>query len=175
MASVGHLIVGAACGRACARKEASFLEQALAQGLMMAVAVAADLDVAGYLHGVPYGSEFGHRGAAHSLLAALLLALAAAGLAKWLTVWPLRKCLLCALLAAVSHPLLDALTTGGRGIAFFWPLGDHRYFFPWRPIPVAPLGRALFTWRGIDLMAREFAGFLPLAVYAWFPRGWFRK
>src|SRR5688572_10480141 len=39
-----------------------------------------------------------------------------------------------------SHGLLDAMTDGGRGIAFFSPFSNHRYFLPWRPIRVSPIG-----------------------------------
>lgn len=40
----------------------------------------------------------------------------------------------------MSHGLLDAMTDGGRGIAFFSPFSNHRYFLPWRPIRVSPIG-----------------------------------
>lgn len=39
-----------------------------------------------------------------------------------------------------SHGVLDALTNGGPGIAFFAPFDNSRYFFPWRPFEVSPLG-----------------------------------
>jgi inner membrane protein len=39
-------------------------------------------------------------------------------------------------LATVSHGLLDAITDGGRGVAFFAPFSSARYFFPFRPIRV---------------------------------------
>ncbi len=41
---------------------------------------------------------------------------------------------------ALSHPSLDALTNGGRGVALFWPFTNERFFFPWRPIEVSPIG-----------------------------------
>ena len=39
-----------------------------------------------------------------------------------------------------SHGFLDAFTNGGLGIAFFSPFDSTRYFFPWTPIEVSPLG-----------------------------------
>ena len=39
-----------------------------------------------------------------------------------------------------SHALLDTLTDGGLGAALLWPFNFTRYFAPWRPIPVAPIG-----------------------------------
>lgn len=175
MASVGHLVVGGACGRAVCGREPGFGEFALAQGMMIALATWPDGDFIGFHLGIAYGAPLGHRGAAHSLLAALVAALLATLAARLATAWPPGKVFLCALLAALSHPLLDGMTTGGRGIAYFWPFDAARHFLPWRPIPVAPLGARLFSARGIALMANEFAWFLPLAVYAWFPRRWLSR
>ena len=65
--------------------------------------------------------------------------------------------------AAVSHGLLDALTNGGLGVAFFAPFNNTRYFFPATPIEVAPLRvEALFSWRGADVIASE-------ALWVWAP------
>jgi len=58
--------------------------------------------------------------------------------------------------ATASHGLLDAMTSGGPGIAFFAPFSDTRYFLPWRPIVVSPLGiSAFFSRRGLEVMASE--------------------
>ena len=32
------------------------------------------------------------------------------------------------------------MTNGGRGVAFLSPFSNHRYFLPWRPIRVSPIG-----------------------------------
>ncbi len=42
-------------------------------------------------------------------------------------------------LATLSHGIMDALTTGGLGVAFFAPFDNTRYFFPFHPIRVTPL------------------------------------
>ena len=66
-----------------------------------------------------------------------------------------------------SHGLLDALTNGGRGIAFFAPFSDHRYFFPWRPIQVSPIGVGFFSPRGLRVLASEAQWiWLPSAIIA---------
>lgn len=71
----------------------------------------------------------------------------------------------------LSHALLDALTDGGLGVALFWPLSDERIFFPWRPIPVAPIGRRFFTTeRGLLVAATELAWSLPLLLFALWPK-----
>ena len=54
-----------------------------------------------------------------------------------------------------SHGLLDALTNGGRGIAFFAPFSNHRFFFPWRPIQVSPIGVGFFSARGFAVLQSE--------------------
>jgi inner membrane protein len=36
------------------------------------------------------------------------------------------------------------MTNGGLGVAFFAPFSNARYFFPWRPIEVSPLGLDFF-------------------------------
>lgn len=122
-----------------------------------ACAVIPDLDAIGYRLGVPYDSVLGHRGFTHSILFAALLATAAMTLfrdAEWKhergRVW------LFFFLATVSHGVLDAMTTGGHGVAFFAPFFNERYFFPWRPIEVSPLSiRRFFTARGAAVLASE--------------------
>lgn len=97
-----------------------------------------DLDVIGLKLGIPYGSLLGHRGLSHSLLAAGALGLLAMTLAFRRGDW--RPSLaLYLILATVSHGLLDAVTSGGLGVAFFAPFSQHRYFFPWHPVRVSPL------------------------------------
>lgn len=94
-----------------------------------------DADVAAFALGIPYGSTFGHRGFTHSIVFALL--------AATLTTLVLRgdrRAFVYLFLCALSHGLLDAMTTGGRGIAFFSPFSNQRYFLPWRPIRVSPIG-----------------------------------
>ncbi|MBB5193633.1 inner membrane protein [Silvimonas terrae] len=124
-------------------------------------AMAPDLDTLGLTLGVPYGSPYGHRGATHSLLFALLLG----GLmALWLArrhgaVW--RN---WAILSACvfTHPIMDALTNGGRGVAFFWPLSDARFFLPVHPIMVSPIGARFFSARGALTMESEL-------LWVWLP------
>ena len=69
-----------------------------------------------------------------------------------------------------SHALLDTLTDGGLGCALLWPYDLTRHFAPWSPIPVAPIGRAFFTERGLHVAATELAIFLPVLGYALWPR-----
>jgi inner membrane protein len=108
-----------------------------------ACAVLPDADFIGFKLGVPYASLWGHRGLTHSLMAALLLALLACVVN--FTRHPGRRpsnlnVAALIFLATASHGVLDAMTTGGLGVAFFSPWHQERYFFGWRPIQVSPLG-----------------------------------
>jgi len=48
------------------------------------------------------------------------------------------------------------MTNGGLGIAFFWPFTDTRYFLPWQPIEVSPIGAARFlNQRGLEVLQSE--------------------
>ncbi len=67
----------------------------------------------------------------------------------------LKHALLFFVLTA-SHGLLDALTNGGLGVAFFSPFDLGRYFFPWRPIEVSPLALQPFiSGRGMAVLGSE--------------------
>ncbi|HEB58716.1 MAG TPA: metal-dependent hydrolase [Gammaproteobacteria bacterium] len=113
-----------------------------------------DIDALWHWLGVPYASMWGHRGITHSLAFALLtgMIVARSGFPS-LTVFKVKWWRLVAFftLVTASHGLLDAMTNGGLGVAFFAPFDDARYFLPWRPIVVSPIGvRAFFSewgWR----------------------------
>jgi len=63
-------------------------------------------------------------------------------------------------LATASHGLLDALTDGGLGVAFFAPFDNHRYFLPWRPIHVSPIGAGrFFTIAALKFFRANSSGF----------------
>ena len=117
--------------------------------------VAPDLDAVGFQFGIAYSDIEGHRGLLHSFAFALLLAVLAATAAG-----PLRTSRRCAfvfvLASAASHGLLDMLTTGGLGVACFWPFSDTRHFFPWQVIKVSPLSlHRLMSSTGREVMESE--------------------
>lgn len=118
-----------------------------------------DADVLGFRLGVAYGDPLGHRGASHSLAFALALGLAVKALAfPRLPLTSRAGAGLALFFAAVtaSHGLLDAATSGGRGVALLWPVSDARFFLPWRPIPVSPIAVHAFVGaRGVSVLAGE--------------------
>jgi inner membrane protein len=118
-----------------------------------------DVDSVGYRMGVPYNSLWGHRGLTHSLLAAVVVAAVGTALsrvARSANRPPVGRLALLLFLATASHGLLDAMTTGGLGVAFFSPWELKRYFFSFRPIKVSPISiRAFFNGRGLQVLASE--------------------
>ena len=109
-----------------------------------------DLDVIGLAFGIRFHSMWGHRGITHSLVGAGIIGGVAALLTYRAVGLRLLPLALYGAAVTASHGLLDALTNGGPGVAFFAPFSDARYFIPWRPIPVSPLATHFFSewgWR----------------------------
>ena len=159
MASIGHIAVGVAAARVYRQEQR---RPPLASLLFWsALSFLPDADVIGFSLGVKYADEWGHRGASHSLVFALAVAALVGGLAPVFKRPALRTGLL-AFLVVASHPLLDTLTNGGLGIALFWPFDHTRYFAPWRPIPVSPIGLGFFSVYGMIVAAFELLVFSPL-------------
>lgn len=118
-----------------------------------------DFDSIGYLLGIPYSSPWGHRGITHSISFALLVGVILTWLfyrnselsrtGYYLVVFYL-------FIVTASHGLLDAMTNGGLGIAFFAPFDNNRYFLPYRPIAVSPIGiRSFFSEWGQRVILSE--------------------
>jgi inner membrane protein len=141
----------------------------------IACAIAPDLDALGYWLGVPYESFWGHRGFTHSMAFAVLLSWICA---NWISHSPaISRVRLWSvyLMAVLSHGVLDAMTDGGLGVAFFSPLDQTRYFFPFRPIQVSSLSlRDVIGPHGLSVLANE-------CLWVWMPCGliatmfWFWK
>lgn len=132
----------------------------------IACSILPDADVVGFVLGIRYEDVLGHRGLSHSMPFALLLGAAVPRLVcpklrwfsrKWVALW------LYFAAVTASHGLLDAMTDGGLGVAFFSPFDTTRYFLPWTPVRVSPIEITLFlgVW-GLKVLATEF-------VYIWIP------
>ncbi len=125
-----------------------------------------DIDVIGFKIGVHYADPFGHRGFSHSLLFALLVALLVAfGAFRREQVFSKRRWRLVLFFFCVgaSHGLLDAMTNGGYGVAFFAPFDRTRYFLPWHPLHVSPIGvKGFLSERGLTIIVGEM-------LYVWLP------
>ncbi|MET4106275.1 metal-dependent hydrolase [Hymenobacter sp. UYP22] len=135
---VGHCALGATLGKLLLPERRYWPYWVLAA----ACAFLPDADVIGFKFHVAYASLWGHRGLSHSLLAAVLVATVFTAFSRWR--WPagppLGRLWLLLFLATASHGVLDAMTTGGEGVAFFSPFDTKRYFLGLRPIAVSPIG-----------------------------------
>lgn len=157
-----HAITALAIGKVYTRNNISVKPATIG----MVCSAIPDLDAIGYWVGVPYQSVWGHRGITHSFLFAIILSAVAIKLfypaqvlfskiywLKWFYFFS----------ATASHGILDAMTNGGLGVAFFAPFENSRYFFPFRPVLVSPISVTGFlSERGIAVMKSEF-------IWIWIP------
>jgi inner membrane protein len=152
-------------GLAIALGSANVSGRLLAAGVV--ASVLPDLDVLGFRLGIAYSHELGHRGFTHSLAFAMTLAILAMVFANRLKSRPLPA-FAFVLVACASHGLLDMLTTGGHGIALFWPFSEERFFWPTQVIEVSTLNlRRFFGAAGLAVLGSELRWvWLPAAVLA---------
>ena len=122
MPSVGHLAVGLAADRVQPAPQG--FRRWMWLGLLLTLSLLPDADVVAFALGIPYSAPFGHRGATHSLAFAVIVTLVV-GVACAALALPVAR------IAVTCGVVL--LTPG------LWPFNNHRYFAPWRPIPVARL------------------------------------
>jgi inner membrane protein len=172
VASVGHVIVGAAAARFDLGERRTRWTPFGVGVVWAGLSLLPDADVVAFSLGIPYEAPFGHRGATHSLVFALAVAALVWSFAKTVrrAELPARRTALIALAVVASHPLLDTLTDGGLGCALLWPFSTKRFFAPWTPLPVAPIGRAFLSAEGVRVALTEIIGLSPLAIYALWPR-----
>jgi inner membrane protein len=121
-----------------------------------------DLDVVGFPLGIAYASDLGHRGFSHSLLFAAVASLIAAAAWRYFHAGA-RTVFAFLFLSIASHGILDCLTNGGHGVALLWPFSSTRFFAPFQPIQVSPIGLSrFFSSRGLDVLMSE-------AMWVWLP------
>ena len=166
MASIfGHAITTIAIGKSFPKSIIRWKFWLLGIGC----SIVPDADVIGFSFGIKYNSFWGHRGFSHSLLFALLLGVVITILfySKDLKSKKTLTYILFFTLCTASHGILDAMTTGGLGVAFFSPFEDTRHFFSWRPIQVSPIGiERFFSERGFRVLKSEFVWIaLPSLIY----------
>ena len=145
---VGHGLVAYTTSKLIDSKESELL-------LFLAIgsAILPDLDVLAFKFGISYSHPFGHRGFTHSILFAVLWS------ALLSFIFGKSRKLIFAIvlfLSTVSHGILDAMTSGGKGVGFFIPFENSRYFFPFRKIKVSPIGvEKFFSEWGINVILSE--------------------
>jgi inner membrane protein len=159
---LSHTVVSAAAGL-------SFAPRKLPKRfwvLSIVCSIVPDADVITFGFGIPYGHFMGHRGFFHSPFFGLLFGL-------FITVAFFRDTRIFSrrwtffaiyfFLLTASHGILDAFTNGGLGIALLAPFDNTRYFFPWTPIVVSPIGvQPFFSQWGLAVIKSEI-------LWIWFP------
>ena len=130
-----------------------------------------DADIIAFDFGIPYGHVLGHRGLSHSIFFALVF--------TYLFTWILRRfevikpqyftiTFIYFFICMGTHGILDAMTTGGKGVAFFAPFYNERMFWPWRVIQVSPIGAGhFFSKWGVAVIKSEafWIGIPSLIIY----------
>lgn len=169
VASIGHIAIGLAARRFFERDFDPRWAPLTSMVVWGAISLLPDADVNAFRFGIPYEHPFGHRGATHSVVFAVVVAVIAYLIATVARLPRVRASVLV-LLVVGSHGLLDALTDGGLGCALLWPFSNERFFAPWTPIPVAPLGRRFISMEGLRVAGTETAIFAIPFVYALWPR-----
>jgi inner membrane protein len=149
----GHALAGWTVSRF--GRESALGRPGLRLGLVcIASAILPDADVIGFRFGIEYGDVFGHRGFTHSILFAACWATVATFLFFRASAQNFRVGL-CIFVATLSHGLFDAMTNGGLGVGFFIPFENSRYFLPWTPIEVSPIGVAGFWSQAGRILGSE--------------------
>ena len=121
-----------------------------------------DADVLSFGLGIRYDTMFGHRGITHSILFAGVGGLIVSTTFYWHTEIPKWKAALYFGFVTATHPFLDMFTNGGRGVALLAPFSGERFFFPWRPIEVSPIGLDFFSADGFGVISSEI-------IWIWIP------
>tara|TARA_R110002049_G_scaffold308754_1_gene513931 strand:+ start:74540 stop:75067 length:528 start_codon:yes stop_codon:yes gene_type:complete len=156
MASIfGHGIVGFTLSKVMDNQHLKWLVWAA-----ILSAILPDFDVIAFKLGIPYEHPLGHRGFSHSILFAIIW-----GAALMFTLGRKHKMIWFSVifLSTVSHGILDAMTSGGKGVGFLIPFDNNRFFFPFREIKVSPIGvERFFSEWGLQVIFSEFKYiFLP--------------
>ena len=142
---------------------------------VIASSIIPDLDILTFRFGIAYGDLWGHRGMTHSFLFAFIWSIFLWFLINKTTDYKnlrfISKTSLTAItilfLSTSSHGVLDAMTNGGLGVAFFSPFDTTRYFLPWQPIQVSPIGvAAFFSSAGLRVIISELIWIgIPMLVF----------
>ncbi len=160
----GHTLAAITIGKSYPKKICSWKFFIL--GILCATL--ADIDVIAFKLGIPYGNAFGHRGFTHSILFAVILGVSITFIFYGKNFLSKKGLVLISFftLCAISHDILDAMTNGGLGIGFFIPWDEARYFLPWRPIEVSPIGIRHFSEKAVRIIKNEMIWIgIPCLVY----------
>jgi inner membrane protein len=162
----GHAVLAITIGQSFSKKYLNW--KFLTLGIICSILP--DADVLSFKLGIPYEAFWGHRGFSHSLLFATIVGLTVVLIfyrKKLVSLQTAVGYFVFFSLCTASHSLLDAMTTGGLGVALFSPWDETRYFFPWRPIEVSPIGIGnFFSEWGKKVLLNELVWIvIPSSIY----------
>lgn len=123
--------------------------------LCILLSILPDIDVIGFSIGVEYAHPLGHRGFTHSIFFAVLISFFLAQISFKRFQEKRISLFILYFLCTISHGVLDSLTNGGLGVGFLIPFDNGRYFAPFTPIQVSPIGRNFFSMAGLETLASE--------------------
>jgi inner membrane protein len=169
MASLGHIAVGMAAARIYHVRQPARWPWLASATIWSVLSLLPDADVIGFAFRIQYEDEWGHRGATHSLAFSLAVGLVIGIGAHRFQLHGVRTGLIASSVL-LSHAVLDMLTNGGLGCALFWPFDVTRYFAPWNPIPVSPIGLYYFSPYGLTVALTEMVLFAPAWAFAIWPQ-----
>lgn len=169
---IGHAVTGIAFSSTVADKR-HWLRISI---LCILCAVAPDFDVIGFRLGIPYQHWLGHRGFSHSIIFAAIIAVIACLFAPRQPMKTKGAFFYVFFASGMLHSVLDAMTNGGLGVAFFSPFSETRYFLPWQPIEVSPLSiKSFFTLRGFRVIKSELLYVIIPSVCFILFMAWYRR
>ncbi len=128
-----------------------------------------DGDVIGFFFGIPYDHLLGHRGFFHSIFFAIILGIILSALffrERWKDKPLFIGTMVFLSVLIASHGVLDAMTSGGLGVAFWSPFDNSRLFLPFRSIAVSPIGVSRFfsEWGLRVIISEFFVVWIPLSL-----------
>lgn len=163
----GHAIASLALSQSGVMQKTSW--KLLLTGIILSILP--DADSIGFVLGVPYSSFWGHRGFSHSIVFAILISIICMlPFTRGQSLIERFRVFFFFFLSTLSHSVLDAMTTGGLGVAFFSPFDNHRYFFPFRPIKVSPISiKTFFSESAMVVLISEaiWIGIPAVAICVW--------
>jgi len=164
MASIGHIALAVAASKHTMTSPSKTSRSIQMICILSLISYLPDLDVIGFWAGIPYSHPWGHRGMTHSLFFACVIGTLAGLIGPILSI-SYRRFAAISILLLASHGLLDAMTTGGLGVEFFWPLSTERFFLPWRWIPASKIGFHFTDTVQLAVFWKETIFFIPFILY----------
>lgn len=157
MTIVGHSLVGATLAILFAPAFKTGREKAFIIGVYIFVAYIPDLPVPGWGH---WQYHISHSIIVNIILMTLIVMLF--GYMQYRNKFIYFQVLIGAIIAWMSHFLLDSLYNHGNGIGIFWPLSDHKLALPVPWFATLQNTSSLLSYRNLKVFLIEFLFYFPV-------------